>query len=154
VTELAAPEGGEPVVLTWLAFDLGPLHCALPLPAVHEILRVPELTPVPGAPAHVLGVMAGARELITVVELSARVGVAVRPRDDRNRILLLRHENERIGVRVCAVVGVLRLGRTHVRPVRDDEPDLVLPPHYLAGCAQHATTRGPLWLLDASQLLL
>ena len=57
----------------WVAFRLGPEVYGLPIESVREIVRVPEVTPVPQAPEHVAGVMNLRGHIIPVVDLGKRL---------------------------------------------------------------------------------
>ena len=139
---------------SWVAFELGALACALPMRAVREVIRAPMLTEVPFTPSHVLGVVAAAGALVTVFELSACIGVERRPDDDRSRVVLLHGCGEPIGVRVCAILGVLQLDRSQRLSLEDGEAEGTPSRHWLAGRAEYPGTARGLWLLDETRLLL
>lgn len=71
----------------YLAFDLAGASYALPLAFVREVDRPPSITPLPNAPAWLLGVANLRGDLVSVVDLAAFLGVGT-PRIPRDARLL------------------------------------------------------------------
>src|SRR5207302_8825504 len=63
------------------------LHDALPISAVREIVRVPEITSVPSAPDLIEGVINLRGKIIPVMDLRKRFGQTEIHPDKKNRIL-------------------------------------------------------------------
>lgn len=84
--------------------QVGAEHYALPVEAVLEVARPARLTPVPGAPAHVVGVMNLRGEVLPVVDLAALAGL--RPPGDATVIAVVESGGARAGLAVDAVVDV------------------------------------------------
>lgn len=72
--ELAALGVGEPLPGVYVVFDVGALSAAVPAALVFEIVRLVEFTPLPQAPAHVLGSFLYRGEPAVGVDLAALVG--------------------------------------------------------------------------------
>lgn len=133
---------------SWLGFELAGLECAVPLGDVREIIRPDTPTPVPGAPADVLGIISLRGSIITVLDGCRRLG-----RDGGNcgpdqRLVIFRGEEENVAVRIDALRDVLDL----------DTRELVPPP---AGTPRRANDPvlgalprgdGSITLLDAGKL--
>lgn len=85
----------------------------LPIPAVQEILRPLPLTPVPGAPAHVEGVINLRGRILPVVDLRKRCGVPAEA-GRKNRIVVAESEGRRVGLMVDAASEVLRIPESAV----------------------------------------
>ena len=64
----------------------------LPISLVREIVRVPEITPVPNAPDHIEGVINLRGNIIAVVDLSKRFGEAAIERNSKSRIVVVEME--------------------------------------------------------------
>lgn len=62
-----------------LRFDLGELRCAVPLTHVREVQRAVAVTPLPGAPPVIEGVIDVRGTVVPVVDLGVRLGVPARP---------------------------------------------------------------------------
>ncbi|MFP2928633.1 chemotaxis protein CheW, partial [Pyxidicoccus sp. 3LG] len=61
---------------SYLVFACGSSWYAVPAESAAEVVTFPELTRVPGAPAHLLGVFAHRGEVIPVVDMGLLVGGA------------------------------------------------------------------------------
>ncbi|MCA9603348.1 MAG: chemotaxis protein CheW [Polyangiales bacterium] len=94
----------------YLAFRLGAETYAVPLGDVLEILRVPSVTEVPRAARHVRGVVSVRGSITTVIDLRRRLRLADPVPDRQARVLLVRREDETVGLLVDAVEQVYRLG--------------------------------------------
>lgn len=81
-------------------------HYALPVEAAVEVVERGELTPVPGAPSPVAGVRNVRGRILPVFDLAALLGVATA---EAERIVVVEHAGERVGLAVDAVPGVERL---------------------------------------------
>jgi len=84
-------------------FACGASWYAVPADASSEVVTFPELTRVPGAPAHVLGVFAHRGEVIPVIDLSILTGGAA---EDSRRAVLLRVEKGAFALTASRVAGV------------------------------------------------
>ena len=98
---------------------------AVPMAPVQEIIRVPEsITPVPSAPAALVGVVNVRGLVLPVVDLRARFSLPRVPRDDRQRIILFAPAGQsaggaRTGFIVDVVLQVLKLARTTIEELPD-----------------------------------
>lgn len=76
----------------FLTFTIaGELH-AMPILAVREILRMMRVTPLPGAPAHVRGIVNLRGMVIPVVDMRARFGLPQVPDTKRTCIIVVQVE--------------------------------------------------------------
>ena len=142
-----------------MAFLLEEECYGIPLALVREIVRVPPLTEVPRAPAHLVGVMNLRGEVLPVYDLKVRLKLADRlppvagpdadPKALRRgaRVVVLASEEGDAGVLVDSVLEVLR-----VRPVEIEPPPSGLGDRGLvSGLAQR---KGGLCIvLDAEQAI-
>jgi purine-binding chemotaxis protein CheW len=76
----------------------------VPAAAAAEVVNLPLLTAVPGAPRHLMGVFAHRGEIIPVVDLSVMVGNGL---GSYRRAVLLRHSGSAVAFAATKVVGVL-----------------------------------------------
>jgi purine-binding chemotaxis protein CheW len=81
-----APAPAEAVDL--LVLELGGLRCGLLLDAVREVVRAVLVTPLPGAPPVVEGVIDVRGEIVPVYDLRARFGLPARPLDPGERMVI------------------------------------------------------------------
>lgn len=86
-----------------LVFSCGTSWYAVPAERAEEVVTFPELTRVPGAPSHLLGVFAHRGEVVPVVDLAALVG---HPAEATRRAVLLRMPKGSVALTATKVAGV------------------------------------------------
>lgn len=59
----------------YLCFTLGQEEFAIPLLSVREVIAIPEITPVPQTPPHFLGIMNLRGQVISVMDMRAKLGI-------------------------------------------------------------------------------
>ncbi len=82
-------------------------HYALPLAAVDRILRMVEVTPLPGAPDAVEGVINIQGEVVPVVSIRRRLGVAERAVGTGDSLVVARARSRRLAIIAESVLGVV-----------------------------------------------
>ncbi|WP_322795759.1 chemotaxis protein CheW [Tepidiforma sp.] len=70
-------------------FAVGETHHAIDIDHVREILVPPPLTPMPGAPPHVLGLAQVRGHAIPVIDLAAALGLPAGEDSDRKRLVVV-----------------------------------------------------------------
>ncbi|KMO24239.1 chemotaxis protein CheW, partial [Methylobacterium aquaticum] len=79
----------------------------LPLDGVAEVFPFRPCTPVPGAPASLVGLTGRGGILVSVVDLAVALGTAPAPPEDAaGHVVTLRRDGPRIGLRVDRVLSV------------------------------------------------
>jgi len=119
-------------VLEVALFALADERYAIETRHVRRVVRPAELTPVPGAPADLVGVMNLRGEILAIFDLHAPLGVATGGIAGHSRIIVLGGDRDEFGVLADEVMGVRALrideilesqgssagaGRPHVRGV-------------------------------------
>ena len=118
-----------------LVFASGAGLFAVPADRASEVVNVPKLTRVPGAPAHVIGVFAHRGEVLPVVDLSLLLGSA--PTANPKRVVVFRVAKGAVAVAALKVAGVTEVDgsqaplgggvKAHLRgPVRAALGDVVV----------------------------
>ena len=108
---METPEANGELLLA--GFWIGGRLMAVNAYLVDEIVRVPAVTPVPGASSYIHGVINLRGSIVVVVDLSRRIGLASAagaPRrfsDDDRRVFVVTHEGERVGFLVDAADDVM-----------------------------------------------
>lgn len=92
-----------------VGFRIGKETFGVPIALVHEIVRVPEITAVPEAPACVEGVINLRGRIISVVDLRKRFGEKEISVSKKNRILVAEVENKLVGLVVDSASEVLKI---------------------------------------------
>jgi purine-binding chemotaxis protein CheW len=132
--------------LEFVVFSLANERYGISTAYVREVIRLTDLTPLPGAPDFVAGVTNLRGQVLAVMDLRKFFGVAVRGLSDTSRVVVLGGERPEFGVLADAVHHVLTL------PI-----DQVLdPPESVAGIARgylRGVTGDALVLLEGSALL-
>ena len=113
---------------------------------VREVEPLDNLTPLPGTPAFVLGIVNVRGEILSVIDLRKFFELPEKGLTDLNKVIVLESENMLFGILADAVAGVRRI------PVADIQPTLPtltgIREAYLKG-----VTPGRMVILDAEKLL-
>jgi purine-binding chemotaxis protein CheW len=127
-------------------FALAQERYALETAHIREVVRLTDFTPIPGAPAFVVGVINLRGEILAVIDLRQFLGVAVQGVTDLSRVLVLGHDRAEFGVLADAVHEVQALS----------SDDVLEPPGSVAGIGREylrGVTADALILLDGAVLL-
>lgn len=99
-----------------VVFDLGDEVYGIDISKVQEIIRMQDITQVPGAPSFVEGVINLRGKIIPVVDLHRRFGLSPTPVTKASRIVVVETDGFVIGMVVDAVSEVLRISTNCVEP--------------------------------------
>jgi purine-binding chemotaxis protein CheW len=99
-----------------VVFDLGTESYGVDIETVREIIRMQEITKMPGTPAYVQGVINLRGKVTPVVDLRARFGLPVTEFTKDSRIVVVDINKQSIGAIVDAVTEVLRISTEAVEP--------------------------------------
>lgn len=92
-----------------VGFRVGRETYGVPITALHEIVRVPEITAVPDAPDYLEGVINLRGKIVSVVDLRKRFGQPSTAVDRRSRILVVEHRGRLAGMIVDSASEVLKI---------------------------------------------
>ena len=104
-----------------VVFQLGEESFGIDIFRVNEIIRLKEITPLPGTESHVKGLINLRGKTIAVIDLRLRLGMPATDSTEASRIIIVNVGTENIGVVVDAVTEVLNLAQSDLQPT----PDLV-----------------------------
>ncbi len=99
-----------------VTFRLGEEQYGVPIGAVQEIVRLPEITAVPEAPWFVEGVINLRGRIVPVLDLGKRLRLPDRPRTRKARVLIVETDRREVGLIVDAASEVLRLPASAIEP--------------------------------------
>ena len=99
-----------------VGFRIGRESFGVDISAVHEIVRVPDITAVPEAPEYVEGVINLRGKIISVVDLRKRFGQPEIKASKKNRVIVVEHESKPVGLIVDAASEVMRLPAEQIEP--------------------------------------
>ncbi|MDP2256577.1 MAG: chemotaxis protein CheW [Polaromonas sp.] len=94
-------------LIRWVLLKVDGQTYALPLAAVDRVLRMAEVTPLPGAPDVVEGVVNMQGEVLTVVSIRRRLGLAHRGIAVSDSLVLARARTRRLAIIAESVLGVV-----------------------------------------------
>ena len=109
-----------------LACTIDATPYAIPIERVREIVRPRRLTPVPRTPAYLLGVLSLRGDIVQVIDLRRRLGLAPAEAAPSSRIVVLTAGDDGVaGLWVDAVREVLRIDESTIRPASAAETRVV-----------------------------
>ena len=111
----AAHTGGEEL-LQLVSFKIGEEEFGVDILKVQEINRMLDITRVPNAPPHIVGVINLRGKVIPVVDLRLRFGMTQKEYDKNTRIVVMELGGKIVGFVVDAVSEVLRIPRSVTEP--------------------------------------
>ncbi|MGH2364657.1 MAG: chemotaxis protein CheW [Chloroflexota bacterium] len=117
-----------------VVFDLSNETYALDVAYVQGIRRIEPLTPVPGAPYYIDGVMNLRNEVIPVVDLRKRFGLPLKTTSERSRIIVVQLSDETVGAIVDAVSEVITVSPDSIEPA--NRVVTALDAEYIRGIAK------------------
>ena len=134
--------------LQFVGFRVGEQSYALPISAVREIVRPPEITPVPQSPEHVAGVMNLRGRIVPMIDLRKRFRQAIE-NSPKTRVLVIALDGRLIGLLVDSASEVLKIASEEIEP----SPQLFGEDNerYVTGVAKHLGRL--VILLDVNKLL-
>jgi purine-binding chemotaxis protein CheW len=94
-------------VAHWVVFSLDAGRYALPLSAALRIVRAAEITPLPAAPANVLGALNVAGEVLPVFNLRRRFGLPERALEPGDHLLIAQTDDRKVALAIDAPLGVI-----------------------------------------------
>ncbi len=139
----------EDDVIQWVTYHLGDEHYGIAVMQVQEVLRVTEITPVPGAPDYVLGIINLRGNVVTVLDTRKRFGMPPKEVDDASRIIIIEACDQVIGLLVDSVAEVVYLKSSEIESApnvgNDDSA------RYIQGV--HSSEGNLLIMIDVNKLL-
>jgi len=98
----------------FLLFSLDEARYAVRLPAVERVVRAVEVTPLPGAPEIVLGIVNVGGRIIPVADVRKRFGLPERPVDPADQFIIARTPARTVALAVDATHGVATIPEASV----------------------------------------
>jgi len=112
VTEAEATE-------QWLTLCIDNDTYGIDVSLVQEVLNVPYITPVPGAPDYVIGIINLRGNVITVLDARKRFGLPAKQFTQDSQIIILRAGGQILGILVDSVSEVIELQVDRIDPASD-----------------------------------
>lgn len=86
----------------YLGFTLGEEEYGIPLLKVREVIAIPEITPVPQAPKHYLGIMNLRGQVISIIDLRQKLGITAKTGSE-NAVVICDIGGAQLGIVVDSV---------------------------------------------------
>ena len=99
-----------------LTFRLADQEYALDIMSVREIRGWTHATPLPHAPQYMKGVINLRGTVLPVMDLASRLGLPEREQNDRNVIIVVKHEDVMTGLLVDAVSDIVSVTGEDLQP--------------------------------------
>jgi len=106
-------------VSRWVTFMLDNETYGIDVMQVREVLRAPEISPVPGAPPYVLGIINLRGYVVAIIDTRSRFHLPVREVDDASRIVILETGDHVVGFMVDSVREVVELRGSEMESAPD-----------------------------------
>lgn len=97
-----------------VGFRVGRETYGVPITAVHEIVRVPEITAVPDAPEYMQGVINLRGKIVSIIDLRKRFGESVAAPSNKNRVLVAEVNGKLVGLVVDSASEVLKIAHSEI----------------------------------------
>ncbi len=149
VADTVMQEQGAGLWEEWLQFMLDDQSYGINVLHIQEILYGGLIEPVPGAPAHVLGVINLRGSIVTVVDTRMRLGLVSREPSETEWVVILDVLGETVGLLVDEVLEVHKVDPDQVEKMA--LADLSGHERHVAGVVELSAI-GMLILLDAASV--
>ncbi len=106
-----------------LTFRLSDQEYSLDIMCVREIRGWTKTTPLPHAPSHMKGVINLRGTVLPVMDLAERLGLPRREHNDRNVIIVVKHDDAMTGLLVDAVSDIIAITDDDLQPPPDLAPN-------------------------------
>lgn len=133
----------------WVTFQLDDETYGIDVMQIREVLRSPEISPVPGAPAFVLGIINLRGNVVAIIDTRSRFNLGPREVDDSSRILILEAGDHVVGFLVDSVSEVAELSNGNIEVAPDTGSRDAS--RFISGL--YNRDEGLLILIDAARLL-
>ena len=110
--------------ITLLTFALEPVHYAISIRQVREVVPLPELTPLADAPPFVRGVFNLRGKVVTAIDLRQRLELPRRAWDRKTAVLIVPFEGKLFGLIVDQALSLVQLSAQQIEPAPDFSPFL------------------------------
>jgi len=107
-------KANEDRVLQWGTFRLDDEIYAINVMQIQEVLRYTEITPVPGAPTYVVGIINLRGNVVTVIDTRKRFGLPPGEISDATRIVIVEALKQVVGILVDSVADVIYIRQSEI----------------------------------------
>jgi purine-binding chemotaxis protein CheW len=119
---------------SFLSFSLAKEFFAIPLLQVKEVIGLSVITPIPNTPPHFKGIINLRGQVISIIDLRAKLKITNVENGPETSIIILDLENSHLGVIVDSIESVLTLNPSDI----SESPEIVssAPSQFFSGVAK------------------
>ncbi|SRR5258708_28487151 len=138
-----------------VVFELDKEEYAVPITEVQEVVKIPEITPVPQSPKFILGIMNLRGKIIPILDLEKRFNLMVENKGVPEHIIVTEDsKGTPFGIQVDKVAEVLKIPQNSIQP----SPKMItnkISAEYLKGVAviKRGVSERVLLIIDLEKLL-
>ncbi len=103
-------------IVQLVSFSIDKIEYGIEILAVHDILRMPDITRLPNTPDFIKGVINLRGNVVPVVDIKRRFGMNQAEITDASRIIVIETISKLVGLLVDNVNQVVRLPETNINP--------------------------------------
>jgi len=107
-------ENVDDKVIQWVTFHLDNEVYGITVMQVMEVLRYVDITPVPGAPDYVMGIINLRGNVVTVIDTRKRFSLPSHEINDLSRIVIIESDGQVLGMLVDCVAEVVYLKESEI----------------------------------------
>ncbi len=101
----------------WVTFVLASERYGVDVMQVQEVLRLSEITPVPGSPHYVIGIINLRGNVVTVVDTRCLFSLMAAESDDHSRVIIVEVSGQVVGILVDSVAQVIEVPQSRIESV-------------------------------------
>ncbi len=101
-------------MIRWVTFQLGQETYAVVVKKVREILRINNISPVPGAPEYIVGITNIRGNVVSVIDGRRRINLSSTEYSDLSRMIVMESEDDIVAVVVDKVVNIIDLPESSI----------------------------------------
>lgn len=109
----------DDAISQWVTFALDGETYGIDVMQVQEVLPMPEITPVPGAPSWIMGIINLRGTVVTVIDTRMRLGINPKAADASNRVIVIEANEQVAGIHVDSVAEVAHVCDSQIEIVPD-----------------------------------
>lgn len=112
--EYGLTQSNDDRLTQWLIFILGNESYGIDVRQVQEVIQYPEISPVPGSPVYVLGIINLRGEVITVCDMRAMLGLPDKAITNETRVILMELDDQKLGINVDNVAEIINIKTSEI----------------------------------------
>ena len=101
----------------YILVGVGDLHLAIAIDDLSEVGPLPAITLLPNLPFWIQGIVNIRNEIVSVIDFGGFLNVVGRGLCDGDRLAVLRHKKQKIGIRLDRIIGTANKAASETKPL-------------------------------------